>query len=75
METLRVFKVSKMNNLLICVKWQNCVKFEAKSIKNAQFKAKIKEKTDFGLFGSTILSGGGGLGTNWCNRLGSGEFI
>jgi hypothetical protein len=75
METLRVFKVSKMNNLLICDKWQNCVKFEAKSIKNAQFKAKIKEKTAIGLFGSTILSGGGGLGTNWCNRLGGGEFI
>jgi hypothetical protein len=75
METLRVFKVSKMNNLLICDKWQNCVKFEAKSIKNAQFKAKIKEKTAIELFGSTILSGGGGLGTNWCNRLGSGEFI
>lgn len=75
METLRVFKVSKMNNLLICDKWQNCVKFEAKSIKNAQFKAKIKEKADFGLFGSTILSGSGGLGTNRCNCLGGGESV
>jgi hypothetical protein len=31
-----------MINLLIHDKWQNCVKFEAKSIKNAQFKAEIK---------------------------------
>ncbi len=75
METLRVFKVSKMNNLLICVKWQNCVKFEAKSIKNAQFKAKIKEKTDFGLFGSIILSGGSRVGAHWCDGLGGSEFI
>jgi hypothetical protein len=64
-----------MNNLLICVKSQNCVKFEAKSLKNAQFKPKIKEKTGFGLFGSIVLSGGRSLGTNRSYGLGGGEFI
>lgn len=75
METLNVFKVSEMNNLLICDKWQNCVKFEPKSVKNAQFKPKIKEKTGFGLFGTIVLSGGRGLGTNRGDHMGGGEFI
>lgn len=75
METFIVFKVSCFKYLIICDKWQNNVKFEAKSVQNAQFKAKIKKKTDFGLFGSTILSGRRGLGTNRCDRMGSGEFI
>lgn len=75
METFIVFKVSCFKYLIICDKWQNNVKFEAKSVQNAQFKAKIKEKTDFGLFGSTILSGGCGLGTNRSDCLGGGKFI
>ena len=51
------------------------MKFEAKSVQNAQFKAKIKEKTDFGLFGSIILSGGSRVGAHWCDGLGGSEFI
>jgi hypothetical protein len=51
------------------------VKFEAKSVQNAQFKAKIKKKTDFGLYGSIILSGCSGLGTDRCDCLGGSEFI
>ena len=47
METFCVFKVSGLKNLKFYDKWQNCGRFEAKSVKNAQFKAKIKEKTDF----------------------------
>ena len=61
--------------IYICVKWQNCVKFEAKSNKNAKFKAKIKEKTGFRLFGTIILSGGGRVGAHRCDRLGGSEFI
>lgn len=75
METIFVFKVSGVIYLIIYDKWQNCVKFEAKSVQNAQFKAEIKEKTDFGIFGPTILSRGGGVGTHRCDRLGSGKFI
>ena len=75
METFCVFKVSDLKILKFYDKWQNCGRFEAKSVKNAQFKAKIKEKTDFGLFGSIILSRCSCLGTHWRDRMGGGEFV
>jgi hypothetical protein len=51
------------------------VKFVTKSPENGQFKAKTKQKTDFRLHGSIVLSRGGRIGANWCNRLGGGEPI
>jgi hypothetical protein len=51
------------------------VKFVTKPAENGQFKAKTKQKTDFGLFGSIVLSRGSRTGAHWRDRLGGGEPI
>jgi hypothetical protein len=48
------------------------VKFVAKSTKNAQFKAKTQQKTDFGLHGSIILPRGGAISSYWSDGMGGG---
>jgi hypothetical protein len=51
------------------------VKFVPQSLQNGQFKAKTQQKTDFGLYGSIILSRGGGIGTHWGDGMGGGKLI
>ena len=51
------------------------MKFVTKSVQNAQFKAKTQQKTDFGLYGSIILSRGRGIGTHWGDGMGGGKPI
>ena len=64
-----------MKFVLIIDKWSKWVKFVTKSAQNAQFKAKTQQKTDFGLYGSIILSRGRGIGTHWGDGMGGGKPI